>query len=132
MAQDNDESRRNAERMGRGVKEGMNGGVSRNAHTQGESRDATESPELRRGAGTGGSDKGEGGYGDSSGFTGGTSAPRDTGATGARTRTDDVGRQAESGMETDPDAGARGTSGGARVTEDMREQGDGADGGASR
>jgi hypothetical protein len=130
MAQDNDESRRNAERVGRGVKEGMNGGVSRNAHTQGENRDATESPELRRSASA--NDAGEGGYGDSSGFTGGTSAPRDTGATSARTRTDDVGRQAESGMETDPDAGARGTSGGARVTEDMREQGDGADGGAGR
>ncbi len=125
MAKDNDESRRNDERVGRGVKEGMNGGVSRNAHTQGESREASESAGRRGDAGS----AGEGGYGGSSGYTGGTNASRDTGATSARTRPGDVGRQAESGIETDPDAGSRGsaagTDGGARVTSDMRESDEG-------
>ena len=108
MADHDEESRRNAERMGRGVYDGMNAGVSRNAHTQGESREASEEQRLRRESEAERDRMGTGGYGDSSGYAEGTHAPLDAGDTTARSRPEGVGHQAESGMETDPYEGMRG------------------------
>ena len=100
-------TRADDERVGRGVREGMDAGSSRNAHTSG-------SPGGSKGGGA--ASGGSGGYGASSGFSGGTEASgedeltdqMETGATEARTRPNDVGRQAESGMETDPEGGNSG------------------------
>jgi len=106
MASPNDQSGdRSNERMGRGVKEGLNAGQSRNAHDSGSRGMQGES-----------SDRGRGGYGDDSGFTGGSrsadddaalerSSPRaaSPGSEGANvedhSRIDGVGHQAPSGME---------------------------------
>lgn len=118
------------ERMGRGVREGMDAGQSRNAHTSDGSRGDAQgaSPGGTTGGGdaeaaTGGTDRGSGGYGASSGFSGGTEAAEDEsliehmerGATPSRTRTGDVGRQAESGLETDPEEGTHGYEGRGRT-----------------
>jgi hypothetical protein len=107
------------ERVGRGVREGMDAGQSRNAHTSG-------SPGAREE-----SDRGAGGYGASSGFDEGTRAAEDEtliehmerGATPSRTRTGDVGRQAESGLETDPEEGVHGYDAADRDREGGREEG---------
>ena len=116
------------ERMGRGVREGMDAGQSRNAHTsdgsRGDAQGGTTGGRDAEGA-TGGSDRGSGGYGASSGFAGGTEAAEDEsliehmerGATPSRTRTGDVGRQAESGLETDPEEGTHGYEGRGRTDE---------------
>ena len=115
---------RGDERVGRGVREGMDGGQSRNAHTSGGP-----------GAGNSGmgdeSDRGTGGYGASSGYSEGTNAAEDDsliehmerGATPSRTRTDDVGRQAESGLETDPEEGVQGHDTHGRPYEGRRDEG---------
>ena len=117
MANRNDETGgdRNAERMGHGVHEGLNAGVSRNAHDSGSRQSA--SPDKQRGdAQADGNDQGRGGYGDDTGFTGGTRAAGDEGevtesrgmkaapgSAGAHTedsaRIDGVGHQAPSGMD---------------------------------
>jgi len=107
MASPNDQGGdRSSERMGRGVKEGLNAGQSRNAHDSGS----------RGGMQGESSDRGRGGYGDDSGFTGGARAARDddsleqssprAGAPGSEaanvedhSRIDGVGHQAPSGMD---------------------------------
>jgi hypothetical protein len=114
---------RSNERMGRGVKEGLNAGQSRNAHDSG-ARSAS-GRDQDRGAERAGSsrdmqadssERGRGGYGDDTGTTGGSRSARDRGdlehnspraaapgSEGASTedhsRIDGVGHQAPSGME---------------------------------
>ena len=76
MADEKDRDRTTDERFGRRVHEGMNAGISRNAHTSGEFRPVGREAEDADAAGAQGSptDRGEGGYGDDIGFTGGTRA----------------------------------------------------------
>lgn len=90
-----DQDRARDERMGRGVKEGLDAGTSRNAHTSG-------------------ADRGTAGYGASGGPVPDHAETAEelydrmeTGSTEARTRPENVGRQAESGIETDPEEGNR-------------------------
>ncbi|HEY0970710.1 MAG TPA: hypothetical protein VGE02_07030 [Gemmatimonadales bacterium] len=99
MMDRDDDSRRNAERVGHGVHEGLDAGRSRNAHTQGESRDAAEEERLRR----------EAARREQEGLhTAGTNPEYEPGSTYVRSRPEGVGDQAESGMETDPYEGMRG------------------------
>ncbi|HEX5580311.1 MAG TPA: hypothetical protein VFX39_01970 [Gemmatimonadaceae bacterium] len=99
MRNRDDEIRRNEERMGRGVHEGMDAGRSRNAHTQGESQESADEERLRREAAR----REQEGY-----HTPGTIPEYDPGSTYVRSRPEGVGDQAESGMDTDPYEGMRG------------------------
>ena len=99
MMNRDDEMRRNAERRGHGVHEGLDAGKSRNAHTLGESRDAAEAERRHREAERRERD---------AMHTEGTNPELDSGETIARSRPEGVGHQAESGMETDPYEGVRG------------------------
>lgn len=94
MADRNDRSgNRDNERMGRGVKEGLNAGQSRNAHDSGSRSGGMQGAP---------SDRGRGGYGDDSGFTGGSRASRDEG---------DEGEQGDALEHSSPRAAAPGSEG---------------------
>ena len=100
MADEKDRDRTTDERFGRRVHEGMNAGISRNAHTSGEFRPVGREAEEVDAASAQGSptDRGAGGYGDDTGFTGGTRAAG----------TSNTGGTTETGMNT----GGTGPTGG--------------------
>jgi len=102
MADEKDRDRTTDERFGRRVHEGMNAGISRNAHTSGEFRPiGREAPDADAAAAQGTpTDRGEGGYGNDSGFTGGT---RTAG-------TSNTGGTTDTGMNTGGTAPTGGTN----------------------
>jgi hypothetical protein len=128
MADEGNRDRPTDERFGRRVHEGMNGGISRRAHTTGEylagGRDAESSPAERSdaareageppAAGQGGvPNRGEGGYGDDTGYTGGTRAAGTSNTGAGETGMNTGGAGTPSGTNT---GGAGGTTGGQHRT----------------
>ena len=97
MADERDRDRTTDERFGRRVHEGLNAGVSRNAHTSGEGRPAPREAAVPAGTPADGADRGAGGYGDDTGFAGGTHAAgageRDTSDREAARRDDEEGEE---------------------------------------